>query len=80
MEPKTRVIDRAIATDSDGKTIVAGVGWFPSSGVDRKIYDSCLTGDSRPLKGDRATAKHDELTRVAKEVIRRDRAIFRGLG
>jgi hypothetical protein len=80
MEAKIRVIDRPIATDNEGRVLEAGVGWYPSPLLDAGFYDSCLVGGSRPAVARRGTKPSGELLRVATEVVRRDRAIFRGLG
>lgn len=80
METKIRVIDRPIATDSEGKVLEVGVSWYPSQSLDSKVYDSCLVGGSRPYVQTRPSNGHDDLVRVARDVVRRDWAIFRALG
>lgn len=79
MEQKVRVINGPIPTAADGATLAGGIGWYPGSVYDARVYIPALTSGTRPVPADRLLVARESLLAAAKRILEKDRAIFRGL-
>jgi len=79
MAPKVRVVDGPLPTNQDGSVVLSGICWYPGSGYDTKVYVPSLAGGTRPVASGHAHRSKDTLLSIAREVVKRDGDIFRGL-
>lgn len=79
MEPKVRVVEGPIPTDLEGVRVAGGIGWYPWSLGDFRVYVPSLTNGTRPVPVHDVRGSRESLMGVAKRLLVKDEAIFRGL-
>lgn len=79
MEPKVRVVKGPLPTDDEGARVAGGIGWYPWSVGDARVYVPSLTNGTRPVPASCVRGSREALLMVAKRILRKDEAIFRAL-
>jgi hypothetical protein len=79
MEPKVRVVEGPLPTDVEGARVAGGIGWYPWSVGDARVYVPSLTNGTRPVPAHGVRGSREALMAVAKRIIQKDDAIFRAL-